>query len=125
MAHSEEKRKTIMTIAKSGKITDRTLCEVCGISRRTLWGWKKLEEETGSLAYKTSSGRKKSHDISLEQFEEVVKANLDKTLHEIGQLFDPPISQYIAARLMRSINYSLKKRLSVIEKEMNKPAKNL
>ena len=124
MAHTEEKRRAIMIMAKSEKMTDTTLCEVYGISRRTLWEWKKLEEETGSLAPKTSPGRKKSHNISLEQFEEVVKANPDKTLHEIGQLFDPPISQHIAGRLMRSMNYSFKKRPLATEKEMNRLEKN-
>ena len=110
MAHSEEKRKAIMDMAKSEKLTDTTLCEVYGISRRTLWEWKQLEKETGSLAHKTSSGRKKSHSISLEQFEKVIIANPDKNLHEIGQLFDPPVSQYIAGRLMKNIGYTFKKK---------------
>lgn len=110
MAHSEEKRRAIMIMAKSGKMTDTALCEIYHISRRTLWEWKKLEEQTGGLAHKAPPGRTKSHNISLEQFEEVVKANPDKTLHEIGQLFNPPISQHIAGRLMRNMGYSFKKK---------------
>jgi len=97
-----------------------------GISRNTLGAWLKRRKETGD--YKALTGFQKGCNPKikdLEKFREFVKHNGHKTQGEIARLWGGELSQQNVSDALKKLGITRKKKLMVIEREMNNSDKSL
>ncbi len=105
MAYSLETRQKALAYYDKCKNVQLVI-EAYGISRHTLFRWRRQLKETGSLACRTPTNRLRKFDR--EALLAYVEANPDKYLKEIGEVFG--CSGMAIHKALKAMNISLKKR---------------
>lgn len=80
--------------------------EAFGVSRHTLFRWKRQLKETGNLASRRPTNRPRKFDR--EQLLAYIEENPDKYLREIGEVFG--CSDMAIHKALKRMNITLKKR---------------
>jgi transposase len=99
---------------------------IFSISRNTIDLWLKKREKTGS--YQAKEGYQRGYDskiTDLDEFKEFASKKGSLTQKEMASAFPEDISDRTIGKALKKIGYTRKKKLTVIEKGMNKKDKNL
>jgi transposase len=87
------------------------------INRQTIYNWVSIKEETGKLEAKSGYQKGHSHKIkNLEQLENFIRENPDKTLKELSELWPEKISGWTIGRWIKRLGYTYKKNLFSYQK---------
>jgi len=101
------------------------ICRTLNISRNTLDQWLKRREEEGSIAPKEYRRGPKPKINDLEAFQAFAKANGHLTQKEMAEKWGKPVSPVLIRQALRKINFTRKKKLTVIKKETSRSDKSL
>ena len=96
------------------------------ISRNTIDLWLKKRESTGN--YQASVGYQRGYNAKitdLENFQQFVDIHGSKTQKEMAELWPEKISDRTIGKALKKLDYTRKKKLTAIRKEMRKKDKNL
>lgn len=89
------------------------------ISRNTIDLWLKRLDETGDFQALPNKPPGNNHKIlDWAKFEDFAHANGEKTQEEMAQLWPEAISSRTISRALKKINFTRKKKLMVINREM-------
>jgi transposase len=118
------REKALNAVDRGHRKTD--VCRMFEISRNTLYLWLKLREETGDFAPVLDYHRGPKPKIDdLKAFEEFAQNNGHLTHQEMALKWHDPISKTRISQTLKRIGFSRKKKPIVMEKEMNRPERNL
>lgn len=110
--YSYDLRKKVFQYIESGK-TIIEASKAFNISRKVIFDWKKLKNETGSIKPKDSYQKGHSHKITnIEEFKNFLEKNKDKSCHELASLYHKPICSRTIWKTIKKLNYSYKKNFS-------------
>lgn len=112
------RQKVICAIKVDGlKITQASV--IFSISRNTIRLWLKRQRETGDFQALPNQPPGNSHKITdWEEFSKFVAANGDKTQVEMAELWPSEISDRTISRALKKIEFTRKKKPTVIKNEM-------
>lgn len=118
------RRKAIAAVSRGEKKIE--VARFLNISRNTLDLWLKKEKETGDCKPNKprSKGRKPKID-DLQEFQEFVKKNSDKTQKQMAELWGNGITQQNISDACKKLGITRKKKPMVIKREMKENDKNL
>lgn len=123
MPYSVDLRKKIVDAIKNG-MTQIDAAEVFNVSRRTIYSWLCIQEQTGSLEPQTGFQKGHSHGITdLDKFKKFVDQHADYTQEEIAEHFS--VGSSTIGRALKKISYVRKKRITHIQSETKKKGGNL
>lgn len=101
------------------------ICRTLNISRNTLDQWLKRREEKGFIAPEEYRRGPKPKIDDLEAFKAFAEANGHLTQKEMADKWVKPVSPVLIRQALRKINFTRKKKLTVIKKETNNSDKSL
>lgn len=112
------RQKVICAIKVDGlKITQASV--IFSISRNTIRLWLKRQQETGDFQALPNQPPGNGHKITdWEEFSKFVAANGDKTQVEMAELWPSEISDRTISRALKKIEFTRKKKPTVIKNEM-------
>lgn len=102
-----------MNIAKASRVFQ--------VSRETIYQWKVLRETTGDL--RAAANYQKGHSTIIrddEAFRAFIDTHSDRTLADLAKLYPLPVSPTTIARKLKKLDYSYKKKRTIIPKEMRR-----
>ena len=105
MAYSLEIRQKALAYYDKCKNIDLVI-EAFGVSRHTVFRWRRQLKETGNLSCKKPTNRPRKFDRK--ELLAYVEANPDKYLREIGEVFG--CSDMTIHKALKAMNITLKKR---------------
>ena len=88
----------------SGKATS----EVFGISRKALYDWRALKEETGDIMEMRCVGRRTQLQ-EVEKLRKCMEENADKSSRELARIWSPEVHFTTFWRWLRKLGYTFKK----------------
>ena len=115
MVYSFELKDRVVK-ALDGGTPLKTVARLLGISRSTVYRWKRKAENSESLKPKNKGGRPPKIK-NLDTFKQFVEQRSDRTLKEIANDWGN-ISQWAVYRAMKKISYTYKKKALNIKKRM-------
>lgn len=123
--YSLDIRKKVMQRISEG-VPANKVCKDFGISRSAVQSWKKLHKIKGSVEAKSNYQKGHSHKIKdLDEFKAFAQTNGGKTQEEMAKAWPgQDLSARTIGRALEKINYTRKKRLMDIKKEMKKKEQN-
>lgn len=99
--------------------------KIFNISRNPIDLWLKRREETGSYQAKQQYQKGYGAKITdLEKFKEFAQKNGHLTQKEMAEAWEKDISDRTISKVLKKINFSRKKRVTVIGKGMKKKEKS-
>ena len=110
MTYSFDFKERIGKVLNEGKPL-RTMARLLGISRSTLYRWKRKAADPGSSKPKKMIGRPPKIQ-NLDAFKEFVEKHPDKTLREMANVWGN-VSLWSIYRTMKKIKYTYKKKLQI------------
>lgn len=119
LAYSYDLRVRVLSAVDSGeKITE--VSKVYKVARFTIYRWLQQRKKTGTIKAKTGWQQGYGHKIKdLSYFKEFALKNQNLTLKEMAELWGN-VNYVTIYRALNKINFTRKKRLLVIKKEMSK-----
>lgn len=122
MHYSVDLRTRVVDAVRSG-ISKTKASKVYKVCLRTIYNWLELIEKTGSLDPCTGYQKGHSHGITdYAAFRNFVDEHSDYTQEEIAQHFS--VGSSTVGRTLKKLNYSRKKRVKLIQKEVKRNVKN-
>ena len=115
MAYSVDFKKLVLKYRRDGHTIEET-CQFSGVVCSTIYEWEK-EEKLGFPAKVKRSYEKK---IRKEELKKAIKEKPDSYLRELAEPFN--CSEQAVAKALKTLNITLKKRLSPIRKNPKKNA---
>lgn len=123
MPYSVDLRKRIIDAIKNG-MTQTDAEKIFNVSRKTIYSWLCIQEETGSLEPQTGFQKGHSHGITdLDKFKKFVDEHADYTQEEMAEHFS--VGSSTIGRALKKIGYTRKKRITYTQNEMKKKGVNL
>lgn len=120
--YSIDLRTRVLAYIEGGH-TREEACEVFGVSRRTIYNWRKLKSEKGSLCLNRSKGYKRSkYNILEDELREYLGQHPDAYLEELADVFKGSISGI--SRALKRFKMSRKKSQFCIRNEMKSSDKS-
>ena len=111
-----ELRSRVMKSVESG-MKKTEIIKIFQLSKATLYKWIGIKKATGDIKLKTGYQKGHSHKLkNLEEFENFIKANKDRTLKELSKMLQDKGSSSTIGRWLRKIGYSYKKNSSTSQK---------
>ena len=87
------------------------VAKALNIGRTTAFTWYSIWLDEERVEGKTGYQKGHSHKVdNLQEFQEFIEKNPNKTLAELGQLWKNPCKKSMMGRLMQRIGYTYKKR---------------
>ena len=123
--YSEDFRQAVIQAIELDGLKKVEASQLFNISRNTIDLWLQRKATCGTLEPKPKRSVQPTTRITdWQKFEAFVKEHGDKTQSEMAQLWDGEISQRTISRALRKIQYTRKKRLTVIASVMkpNEPS---
>lgn len=118
--YSQDLRKRILNYLDTGK-TQKEASEVFGVHRNTISRWLVRYRREGNYAARVRLGR--TSKIDYKGVELYVQNNPDIKLRDIGSEFG--ISGWHAARILKKLGYSYKKKRLPMWKQVKRSEKNI
>lgn len=114
MAYSVDFREKVLAYCERESISKAA--EVFQINRSTIYGWRQLKAQTGSLKHQVKGT--KPTKIDRKKLEKLISENPDSYLYELAEEFDcyPSAIHYA----LKSLGYSRKKRIAPIKSKTQK-----
>jgi transposase len=101
------------------------VCQTLNLSRNTLHLWLKQKQETGTVSPKTNYHRGPKPKINdLEAFKVFAQTHGHLTQKQMAEKWSMSVSPTRIGQALKRINFTRKKKLMVIEKEMKKTEKS-
>jgi transposase len=122
--YSYDLRKKVLDAIDDG-MSKSLASKIFKISRNTINLWLARREETGD--YRAKEGYQQGYGAKitdLENFREFARQQGSKTQKEMVQAWPEKISDLTIGKALKKINFTRKKKLTGIEKEMKKLGKN-
>lgn len=115
MPYSLDLRKRVIDSINNGMNTTEA-ARVFNVARRTIYDWKNLQKQTGSLKAKTGYQKGHSHKIKdWEMFRRFVEANKQyqgpRMIEELEKQTGIKVSDPVLYRALKKIGYTSKKNL--------------
>ncbi len=127
MAFSLDLRERVIA-AVDGNMHINEAVKTFKVSRRVIYEWLELREETGGLKQKTGYQKGHSHKITdWEKFKAFANSNKQftspKMIIKWEQLTNVKVSESVMLRALKKIGFTSKKKLLVTSKQMQKNVK--
>lgn len=125
VAYSMDLRKRVMEAVEKGLVIGE-ISKLFNISRKVIYNWINLKKKTGDIISKKNYQKGHSHKIKdWIQFKEFINNNENCTLNELAERWneknpDNTLSDTTIQRGLKKINYSVKKKLFSIKKQVKK-----
>ena len=104
----ELRKRAMLAISEGERIKEVSKRFIIG--RNTLYKWKKLQQETGSVTPRLGYQRGHSHIIKDQKlFKEFLEANSSKTSQELANLWGAKVSATTIRAAIKKLGYSYKK----------------
>ncbi len=123
-SYSYDLRKKVLDAIDDG-MSKSLASKIFKISRNTINLWLARREETGD--YRAKVGYQQGYGAKitdLESFRKFAQRQGSKTQKEMAQAWPEKISDLTIGKALKKINFTRKKKLTGIEKEMKKKDKN-
>jgi transposase len=124
-SYSYDLRKKVLNAIDDG-MSKSLASKIFKISRNTIYLWLARREEIGD--YKAKVGYQQGYGAKitdLESFREFAQKEGSKTQKEMAEAWPEKISDLTIGKALKKINFTRKKKLTDIEKEMRKKGENL
>jgi transposase len=116
-SYSYDLRIRVMNQLEQG-VAVTAISKIFAIHRDTIYEWKKLKAATGDVKAKTHYQQGHSHKVTdWQHFKAFVQHHGGKTLLEMANAWQVPISATTLGRALKKAGCTRKKRLIVIERE--------
>ena len=122
--YSYDLRKKVLDAIDDG-MSKTVASKIFKISRNTINLWLARREETGD--YRAKVGYQQGYGAKitdLESFREFAQHQASKTQKEMAQAWPEKISDVTMGKALKKLNFTRKKKLTDLEKEMKKKGKN-
>jgi len=117
-SYSEDLRVKVIN-ALQRKVPILKISKVFGIARNTVYNWKNLFIETGSITPRKTETEKRFLIKDLDKFKKFLEDNPDKTQKEMAEEWGGVSPRTIGATIKR-VGYTYKKKLLATNKETQK-----
>lgn len=111
-AYSEDLRIKVINYINQG-FSQISACEIFQIGRNTIYRWKIQQKTTNSLKPKIII--RNPRKINYQKLKEVITENPDKTLKELGKIFN--VTGYGISKALQKLKITFKKKPLHIKKE--------
>ena len=114
-AYSQDLRIKVINYINEGN-SKVEACKIFKIGRDIIYWWIRQQKLTGNLKQKEVT--RQARKVHYQKLQEIIEKYPDKTLKELGKIFNMSASGIGYA--LEKLNITFKKRLTYIKKEMGK-----